>query len=114
MHEIYIRQRANVLPYAFKPCKKWGFGISLQSKTPPTIYTFYTCPSVRVPIYAHDDNLAPKPIQDVGAVLDDKVQQQVVPEDDTAPVDGEVTVEPAPLLQRKRKGPLSIATSLYL
>lgn len=84
------------------------------------IYTFWVWTSVQAPIYAHDDNQAPKPIQDVGVVLGDEVHKQVVPvdklvpEDDGIPVDVEATVEPTPLLQRKGKGLLSIATSQYL
>jgi hypothetical protein len=52
-------------------------------------------------------------------VLGDEVYKQavpvdkLVPEDDGIPVDGEATVEPTPLLQRKGKRPLSIVTSPY-
>ena len=52
-----------------------------------SISLFWVWTSARAPIYAHDDNRAPKPIQDVGVVPGDEVQKQVVPEDDAVPVD---------------------------
>jgi hypothetical protein len=120
MQVISILQRANVLPYASRPCKEWGFGITYCPKPHYIIYIFWVWTSALVPIYVHDDNRAPKPIQGAEVAPGDEVHKQavlvdkLVPEDDGIPVDGEATVEPTPLLQRKEKGLLSIATSQYL
>jgi hypothetical protein len=80
------------------------------------IYTFWVWTSDRVPIYALYNDLAPKPIRDVGEVPGDEAQKQVVPEDDEAgPVDGEVTADgQIPLLRRKGERLLSAATSPHL
>lgn len=63
-----------------------------------SLYAPWAWTSARAPIYVLYDDRAPKTIQDVVAVPGHKVQQQVVPGDDAAPEDGEVTVLPAQLL----------------
>jgi hypothetical protein len=113
MQDISIQQCTNVLPYVQKSCKERGFGIIYCPKPHYIIYIFWVWTSALVPIYVHDDNQAPKSIQGAEVAPGDEVHKQVVPGDDGIPVDGEATVEPTPILQRKEKGLLSIATSQY-